>query len=200
MCTRSTFSWLFQLTIYIAEFVLHFCERATVFVCVSYRFVRVGFVYVSFCWNIFLIFVSHFIHYFCDAIGKKYSIAVRIAVVVAVLDNFQNIHWVLFTSYTISSMVLPLLVPLSSVLLLYYPSQLNAWCWQRHRKEQTKANSNCFLRYVSTKRQALARTSNLLSNFLLSLCMYDKRCHCICVCVCVCWLRLHVVDFMRFHC
>lgn len=122
MCTRCTFSWLFP-----SENLHHVCVAFDL-LCMCFVSSEYFFMFL-FAKSIFLIFIFAFYSLFRDAIGKKYSVfAVRIAVVF--LDNFQNVHWVLFTAYTISSMLLccrwrrrrlRLFLFFSSVLLLYYP-------------------------------------------------------------------------------
>lgn len=157
-----------------------------------------------FCKNIFLIFVSHFIHYFRDAIGRrKYYVAVRIASLFF-LDNFQNVHWVLFTAYTISSMngvcCYFYLIGFTTLLSLLKRMLGAGWGIKRSTRRQTQIAFWDMYRRKDKLTPAL--TSNLLSNFLfftlhvrqaLSLCIYVRTLYIHVLC-------LHVVDSMRFDC
>lgn len=199
MCTRC-----YSIHVCVASSHLSFCH--------VYLFHFVGWFcfmfHVSFCKNIFLIFVSHFIHYFRDAIGKrKYSVAVRIASLFF-LDNFQNVHRVLFTAYTISSMYgvcwYFYLIGFTTLLSLLKWMLGAGWGIKRSTRRQTQIAFWDMYRRKDKRTPAL--TSNLLSNFLFfcfSLCMYDKHCHCayLCVhctsmamsCVCMWWIQYDLI-------
>lgn len=165
-------------------FVLHL----VIFFCHVYLFHFVGWFcfmfHVSFCKNIFLIFVSHFIHYFRDAIGKrKYSVAVRIASLFF-LDNFQNVHRVLFTACTISSMYgvccYFYLIGFTTLLSLL-KRMLGAGRGIKRAQEGTL--KLLFEICIDEKTSARPRSHRIYYQiFCFSLCMYDKHCHCSYLC------------------
>lgn len=159
MCTRC-----YSIHVCVASSHLSFCH--------VYLFHFVGWFcfmfHVSFCKNIFLIFVSYFIHYFRDAIGKrKYSFAVRIASLFF-LDNFQNVHRVLFTAYTISSMYgvcwYFYLIGFTTLLSLLKRMLGAGWGIKRSTRRHTQIAFWDMYRRKDKRTPAL--TSNLLSNFL----------------------------------